>query len=188
MELWVSVTLLILCVAGFILAAKLLNNRPAVRRFVMLACVIFGAMMLLYSCLTGFLLAFAEPDPELPEDSSLSLTEPALSADTLYLSLDGVDAEKGTFYLSFTGLDEFLSVTQSGKLPLSENLTASMLPGWDETGKRYDFYTAKDFSTYWKYCEEQGFSAIGSLCRFQLKDGMITTLNEVDPAHWAAAE
>ncbi|MEE1113674.1 MAG: hypothetical protein UHN88_01200 [Eubacterium sp.] len=43
MELWVSVTLLILCVAGFILAAKLLNNRPAVRRFVMLACVIFGA-------------------------------------------------------------------------------------------------------------------------------------------------
>ena len=188
MELWVSVTLFAVFAAGFLLAAKFLKNRPPLRRYIMLACVIFGAMMLLYSLLTGCLLAFAEPDPDMPETPALSSQESPVSPDTLYLSLDGIDRENGIFYLSFTGLDEYLSPTESCRLPMSENLVSSMLPGWDETGKRYDFYTAKDFASYWNHCEEQGFSAIGSLCRFQLNSGTVTDLNEIDPARFVLTE
>ena len=46
MELWLSAALLIAAVSGFIVAAKLLKNKPSLRRFIMLACVILGAMML----------------------------------------------------------------------------------------------------------------------------------------------
>lgn len=182
MELWVSLILLALCVAGFILAAHFLKKRPAARRFAMLACVIFGAMLLLYSCLTAFMLCFASPDPETPGDTPPAVTQPLLDVNTVYLSLDDVQGENGTFYLHFTAFSEDLTALAPGVLPLSENVQASMLPGWDERGGRVSLFTAKDFAQYWDYSREQGFPAVGSLCRFHLHDGVLTDLNEIDPA------
>lgn len=181
MELWLSAALLIAAVSGFIVAAKLLKKKPTLRRFIMLACVILGAMMLLYTCLSAMLLGFASPDPTDAQASAPTATQTDPLQDAVYLSLDDLVCKDGIYYLTATTMTKDLAVIKSQTFVLNESLTASMLPGWDVRGKRYDFFTAKDFLQYWEYSREQGFPVTGSVCRFQHSGDKITVLNELDP-------
>ena len=181
MNPWVSAVLLVLCAAGFFIGWKFLKEKPAVRRILMLGCGIFGAMLLLYTCLTGFLLAFAQPDPELPSGNTSAAEDFPIDPDSHYLSLDGLTVENGAFWLTCTPLREDLTPLTPAKLRLHENLQASLIPGWDDAGRRCELFTAKDFSLYWENAIVQGFPAEGSVCHFTLSGSTVTELHEIAP-------
>lgn len=182
MELWISAILLVLCAAGFFVGWKFLTEKPALRRVLMLGCIILGAMLLLYICLTGFLLSYAQPDPELPQDTVPAVTEAPVAPSARYFSLDALERKDGQFLLTVTPFGEDLSTPlPQVTLPLDENLKSSLIPGWDDANRRCSLYTAKDFSLYWENAIDQGFPAEGSVCYFTLSGSTITELHEISP-------
>ncbi len=181
MELFVPIIVVVLCATGVVLARKKLKKYPKVQRMLTYGCSVFGGMMLLYCCLWIMMTGFWRAEPPKPTVPTVTQPDMPLEYTATYFSLDGLSQENGVWYLKVTPLDEMLIPGKAMQLSLAKDLDASMLPGWDEEGRRFQFASDGEFALYWAEAEEKGFPAVGCVCRFEADGTVITQLREIIP-------